>query len=551
MARHIKKKSTSRRPMVREAPGIYVPATSEEPPRAISARHELGQFPTPRPVAELMASMFANREKDVRLLDAGAGAGALIRAFVTARRAARPRPKTIQAVAYEVDVSLLPLLQETLDDCGRICAAAGIEFAGEIRNADFIEAALPLVRRELFSRPEAPFNAAILNPPYRKIDSHSRTRLLLRAAGIETGNLYAGFLALAAQLLGEGGEMVAITPRSFANGPYFRPFRNLFLKLMSLRRLHVFDSRSAAFRRDNVLQENIILHAVKSRVKPNTVTVSRSSGAPDAPVTDRPCAYEELVSPADPEQFVHIVCDDVQQSARHLLAQLHTGLAELGLDVSTGRVVDFRARVFLAAEPMDGMVPLIYPCHFHGGFVHWPKRPSRKPNAILDAEFTRHMLVPAAVYVLVKRFTSKEERRRVVACVYDPSRVPAARVGFENHLNYFHARGEGLSLALARGLWAFLNSTVLDVYFRQFNGHTQVNATDLRNMRYPTREELESLGCHLALDSPTQSQIDELVKRELFHEQCSKAETRGPPKEESRRGQGCSQPARIRSATMQ
>jgi adenine-specific DNA-methyltransferase len=41
-------------------------------------------------------------------------------------------------------------------------------------------------------------------------------------------------------------------------------------------------------------------------------------------------------------------------------------------------------------------------------------------------------------------------------------------------------------------LAAFLNSTVLDVYFRQFNGHTQVNATDLRNLRYPSRSQLES-----------------------------------------------------------
>ena len=71
---------------------------------------------------------------------------------------------------------------------------------------------------------------------------------MLRAAGIETSNLYTAFLALTVQLLDPGGEMVAITPRSFCNGPYFRPFRKMLLREMSIRRVHVFESRATPFR---------------------------------------------------------------------------------------------------------------------------------------------------------------------------------------------------------------------------------------------------------------------------------------------------------------
>lgn len=419
-------------------------------------------------------------------------------------------------MAYEVDTSLLGPLHRTLEHCRKHCFSLGVHFTADVHNADFIEAAVPLVCGDLFNGSQTPFNATILNPPYRKINSDSRTRLLLRSAGIETSNLYTGFLALAAKLLIEGGEMVAITPRSFTNGPYFRPFRELFLRLMSLRRLHVFESRSVAFESEGVLQENIILHAVKSPTKPSSVVVSTSSGAPNAPVSARECEYDEVVLSNDPERFIHLIADDVQQEARQILARFRTSLAELGLEVSTGRVVDFRARQFLVSQPAYGTVPLIYPCHFNGGYVKWPKTPSRKPNAILDTEATQELLVPSAVYVLAKRFTAKEERRRVVACIYDPSRIRAARVGFENHLNYFHAHGAGLPLDLARGLAAFLNSTVLDVYFRQFNGNTQVNATDLRNLRYPSRSQLESLGHHLGDSSPNQQELDHLVHKELF-----------------------------------
>jgi adenine-specific DNA-methyltransferase len=69
---------------------------------------------------------------------------------------------------------------------------------------------------------------------------------------------------------------------------------------------------------------------------------------------------------------------------------------------------------------------------------------------------------------------------------------------------------------LAKGLAAYLNSTLVDIYFRQFNGHTQVNATDLRNMRYPARAELESLGRRIRDAFPNQAELDALIEKELL-----------------------------------
>ena len=98
-------------------------------------------------------------------------------------------------------------------------------------------------------------------------------------------------------------------------------------------------------------------------------------------------------------------------------------------------------------------------------------------------------MVPGGTYVLCKRFSAKEEARRVVAALYE-----GGRVGFENHLNYFHFNGGGLPNRFAKGLAAFLNSEAVDQYFRIFSGHTQVNATDLRNLHFPTWEQIEALG---------------------------------------------------------
>ena len=226
-------------------------------------RSQLGQFLTPSRIARFMASLFNDSPASVHLLDAGAGVGTLTAAFVEEAGTRDARPMSISAVAYELEPILINALRATLVDCEQVCRQYGIEFSGEVRTEDFILAGADLTRTDLFSSNAPRFNRVILNPPYKKIQSRSRHRLLLRSVGIETSNLYAGFLALAINLLEPGGELVAITPRSFCNGPYFKPFRQMFLEQMTLKRLHVFEARDQAFSDDEVLQENIIFHAVK------------------------------------------------------------------------------------------------------------------------------------------------------------------------------------------------------------------------------------------------------------------------------------------------
>ena len=475
-------------------------------------QEELGQFLTPAPVAAFMASLLGALPETVRLLDAGAGAGALTTGFISRVIDMDQNVRTVEATLYEVDPVIRPALLRTMQICRSRCAEAGIRFSFTIHETDFIMEMSNRIGDILFGEVPPAFDVAIANPPYRKISIDSPERRSLRHAGIETSNLYTAFIALIHRLLAQDGQLVAITPRSFCNGPYFRDFREDLLKSMALRRLHVFESRGAAFREDSVLQENIIFYAVKGRKQPARLMVSSSSGKEVGTVTGRMTPYAEVVRPGDPARFIHIPSGAEHTIAKRAMDRLHSSLASLGVQVSTGPVVDFRLKNAVRMEPGEGTVPLIYPCHFNGGTVHWPKRNSRKPNAILDNEETRPWLVRSGVYLLTKRFTSKEERRRLVACVFDPEEVEGERIGLENHINYFHANGCGLDRNLAYGLYAFLNSTVVDQYFRRFSGHTQVNATDLRALSYPDRRTLQTLGRGLNKLDLTQDEIDRLVE---------------------------------------
>jgi adenine-specific DNA-methyltransferase len=475
-----------------------LPRTERITPR--QRKSQLGQFMTLPSVADYMASLFTLPiSGTIRLLDAGAGQGALTTAF-SKRWHGLLGNSRISATTFEFDAEILPTLRanlsilttQTSTDC-------------ELIEGDFIEEAansICLGRGERYTH-------AILNPPYKKIGNDSKYRALLRTAGLETVNLYTGFVGLVLELLETGGELVAIIPRSFCNGPYYQPFRRFILRRAAIRHIHLFDSRNKAFKDDGVLQENIIIKLVRG-AEQGAVTVSTSTDDSFADYAEKHHAFARIVFPEDADAFIHIPTGDDEQILER--ASFGHTLAALGLTVSTGPVVDFRLREDLRADPEAGTVPLLYPGHFNGTGLQWPKPGFKKPNAIRDTMATRKWLYPNGFYAVVRRFSSKEERRRIVANVIDPARLPAAMIGIENHLNVFHTKRQPISEDLAHGLSTYLNATAVDTYFRRFNGHTQVNATDLRAMRYPSRDSLIALGQWAkGRASVSQDKIDERV----------------------------------------
>ncbi|MDD5297163.1 MAG: Eco57I restriction-modification methylase domain-containing protein [Rhodocyclaceae bacterium] len=430
-----------------------------------------------------MAALFPAANGDCRLLDAGAGIGSLSGAFLERCMAGNLNFESVRLTAFELDDSLHGELWRSLSPF-----LNSRHYSFEIVGNDFIEEAVNAIQFQKYD-----FTHAILNPPYKKIGANSRYRLLLRQVGIETVNLYSAFVALAVALAKPGGQIVAIIPRSFCNGPYYRPFRDFILERAAIRHLHLFESRSQAFRDDDVLQENIIIRLERSG-RQGPVVVSTSSDDSFCDLVTREHPFDRIMFPDDPERFIHVPTSP-EGDAPEPCRICRYSLFDLGIQVSTGPVVDFRLKEHLRDMPGAGSVPLLYPGHFKGGGIAWPIAGSKKPNAICRNAETEKWLYPSGFYCAVRRFSSKEERRRIVASVVDPAALGGASVlGFENHLNLFHEEKRGLPRALAHGLTVFLNTTPVDEQFRRFSGHTQVNATDLKMMKYPSRAALTELG---------------------------------------------------------
>ncbi|HDL7470222.1 TPA: Eco57I restriction-modification methylase domain-containing protein [Yersinia enterocolitica] len=495
----------------------------------VNKKGELGQFFTSSSICIFMASLFNELKGDISLLDPGCGPGSLTAAF-TEEVIRRGSARSLELHAIDIERKIKPFLDVVLDKCVSASNAAGIKCKIYPQINDYITAAS--VTKHDFGTEM--YTHCIINPPYKKITSASDYRKILSAIGIKAVNLYAGFVALAIMQLKKQGEMVAIIPRSFCNGPYYLPFRNFIFQHCAIKHVHIFDSRSHAFSEDDVLQENIIIHLVKNGIQESVKITSspksdfffdqESNSVSASDMTVRNIPFESLVNMLDKDKFIHIAANNRDQSIIDRLNVFYTSLNELGISVSTGPVVDFRLKSDLRENIEPGAVPLIYPVHLNG-VVDWPKK-SKKPNAINVSERSRSWLWSNQGYfVIVRRFSSKEEKRRIVATVYDGS-LPGEWIGFENKLNVFHINKSGMDKDIAYGLSAFLNSMLLDKYYRLFGGHTQINATDLRSLHYPDRKSLQRIGSYISSQGLSQENINEAINTEI--KRLSKNDDKNP-----------------------
>jgi len=164
-----------------------------------------------------------------------------------------------------------------------------------------------------------------------------------------------------------------------------------------------------------------------------------------------------------------------------------------GLEISTGPVVAFRAKQYLQDNQKSASsVPLLWMQHIRPQEVTWPLNGNFRKQQYIESEPS--LMVKNANYVLLRRFSAKEEARRLVAAPYLAEAYPYSQLGLENHLNYIYGQKRELTTEETIGLSGLLNSGLIDRYFRISNGNTQVNATELRALPIPPLSVITAIG---------------------------------------------------------
>lgn len=477
----------------------------------IKNKEKYNQYFTNIDIAKFMASLVLldGEKKEINILDPGAGEG-ILGIEAVEHIASNSNISTITLTAYEIDKELSSVLKNNYERLKQELALTGIVFKYNVSNRDFLNI--------VSERMKSHFDLVIMNPPYEKIVKNSKEYKAMEKQGYSKTNLYSSFVEKSLDFLKEEGQLIAIIPRSFANGTYFTSFRENIFSNSNLTNIHLFETRKLF---TDVLQENIIIKIEKRMAEKNSDVVISYSIDNDALKNSESVTLKkhEIIDVKKKFQL-RIMKDNQDFEIMRNIHDLPCKLEDLKLEVSTGPIVDFReGRDFKRSDYELFTVPYLFPEHFNitTKILNWPKYPINKANYIVNDEEIRSKLRKNGNYILVKRFSSKEERRRINAALWLSEFTEEELVGFDNKVNYYHLNKEGVNLDIAKGMCLYLNSTIVDRYFRQVSGNTQVNVSDLRNLNYPDRQSLVTIGNHWKLgEDITQYEIDALIDNELF-----------------------------------
>ena len=479
-------------------------------------RKKKGQFFTSKETAEFMASLFDfdSFDEEISVLDPGAGTGILTAAFVD-KAVESGKVQKLNITCYENDDEVLPILRENIE---YLEANAGIDISFKINEEDYLLSQSNDFEENLFAdKNPVKYDAVIGNPPYLKIMRNDNAAKSMSSVVYGAPNLYFLFASMSLFNLKDNRDMVYIIPRSWTSGEYFKAFRKYFLTNGKLQNIHLFVSRDKVFSQEQVLQETIIIKVRKTHAVNDKVVITSSQSNSDFnDITSIEVPYSSVVT--GKSLYVFLPTSESEINTIQKINRYSQTLPEVGYRMRTGIVVDFRQKEELREEPGEHVIPLFYSQHIKNGRVNHEDS-GKESDWIVDSK--PGLIQPNENYVFCKRFTTKEERRRLQCGIYLSKDFPEYKyIGTQNKINYVNRVDKNpLDNAEAYGLYALLNSTLFDQYYRILNGSTQVNSTEVNSIPVPSEKIIRTIGTRLLEAGDLDTEMcNQIVREEAYCE---------------------------------
>ena len=465
-------------------------------------KRDKGQFFTPLAISQFMGSLArATDSESIRILDPGCGSAILSCSLIEHLVQNNTTLKKINLDLYDTDTVLIPYTEIVLGYLSDWLRSKGVQIDLTIHQEDFILVNHTYISgTNLYNDNIVLYDYIISNPPYFKLaKDDARTQCCASIVDGQT-NIYALFMAICSKMLNESGEMIFITPRSFASGRYFQSFRDYLFENTRLCFVHLFNTRKDTFAKDDVLQELVITRFAHSNN--GRIIISHSEGSRDLNdpvIKDYP--ETDILDPSTSDKVVFLPTDDKDDAILSLFRSWDGNMEKYDIKISTGPVVAFRIYDYITSDEDPDTVPLYWMHNVVKMLADHPVNKKDKGQYIKVAPESMHTLLPNKNYILLRRMSSKDDSSRLVAAPYFGNMAKYKYVGIENKLNYIYRPKGHLRRDETIGLTALLDSDLFDGYFRTFNGNINVSATELRAMPLPPIETIREIGKQIILNN--------------------------------------------------
>src|SRR5690606_18402353 len=144
-----------------------------------------------------------------------------------------------------------------------------------------------------------------------------------------------------------------------------------------------------------------------------------------------------------------------------LVSEWSNTLGDMGIQISTGPVVAFRSRKQIQMDYKNGTItqaPLFWLQNVHKMTLTWPLALKDKGQYITLEPDSLSLLIPNKNYILLRRFSTKDDKSRLIAAPYFCNVVKASHIGVENKVNYIYRTDGIMDRVETVGLCALLNS---------------------------------------------------------------------------------------------
>lgn len=486
-------------------------------------RKKKGQFFTSKETAMFMASLFSLDNfstTDITILDPGAGTGILSAAIID-RIYSDTHVNSVHLTCYENDETVLPVLRNNLE---YIKENSPISFKYDIidknyitTQADSFEGNSSLFQNQHDLNNLSKYDIVIGNPPYLKIARNDPAALGMSSIVHGAPNMYFLFTAMSLFNLKDNGEMVYIIPRSWTSGEYFRSFRKYILENSNITHIHLFVSRDKVFSQEKVLQETMIVKLKKEITEPKSILITSTNSNNDFKnISQVNVPYNSVIT--GKKSYVFLPTSEKEVQIIQTINQYINTLPDEGLKMHTGIVVDYRQHQSLRATEEEHTVPLFYSQHIKQGRVNHLSS-GKKYDWIIDSNPS--LLQANQNYVFCKRFTAKEEHRRLQCGIYLSKDFPNYKlIATQNKINFIsRTDGKAMDEILVYGIYALLNSTLFDMFYRILNGSTQVNSSEINSIPVPPIKHIQRIG-QLLLDTDDLSTFncDKILREVSYNE---------------------------------